>query len=132
MNITNLIGRLVKAPELRYLNSGTATAQFTLAVDKQLSKDKKQQFEQQGKPTADFIRIVTWGKIAEHCANYLNKGKLVAVTGSINTGKYVDNNGNTRYTFDVVAQNVQFLEFGDKKQQSNDFVEDFGASDVPF
>ncbi len=125
LNNVNLIGRLTKAPELRYLNNGTATAQFTLAVDKQLSKDKKQQFEQQGKPTADFMRIVTWGKTAEHCANYLDKGRLVAVTGSISTGKYADNNGDTRYTFDVVAQNVQFLEFGDKKQnKSDDFAED--------
>ena len=65
MNNTVLIGRLVRDPELRYLpGAGTANTTFTLAVDKGLSKDKKAEFEAQNKPTADFIRIVVWGKSA--------------------------------------------------------------------
>ncbi len=115
MNHVVLIGRLTRDPELRYISgSGTAVTQFTLAVDKQLSREKKQQFEQQGKPTADFIRIVVWGKQAENCANYLAKGRLVAVQGSINTSSYKNNAGETRYSTDVVASKVQFLEWGDR------------------
>ncbi len=118
MNHVVLIGRLTRDPELRYISSGTAVSQFTLAVDKQLSRDKKQQFEQQGKPTADFIRIVVWGKQAENCANYLVKGRLVAVQGSINVSSYKNNAGETRYSTDVVANNVQFLEWGDRRNDS--------------
>ncbi len=118
MNHVVLIGRLTRDPELRYISSGTAVTQFTLAVDKQLSRDKKQQFEQQGKPTADFIRIVVWGKQAENCANYLTKGRLVAVQGAINTSTYKNNAGETRYSTDVVANNVQFLEWGERGNEN--------------
>ena len=72
MNNVVLIGRLTRDPELRYIpNSGTAVSTFTLAVDKNLSRDKKQEMEAKNQPTADFIRIVVWGKQAENCANYL-------------------------------------------------------------
>ena len=117
MNNTVLIGRLTRDPELRYLpGAGTANATFTLAVDKGLSKDKKAEFEAQNKPTADFIRIVVWGKSAENCANYLEKGRLVAVQGRINTGSYDDKDGKKIFTVDVVANQVEFLEFGEKKE----------------
>ncbi len=120
MNNVTLIGRLTRDPELRYVQgSGNAVAQFTLAVDKRLSKEKRQQFEAQGKPTADFIRVVVWGRQAENCNNYLAKGRLVAIQGSINTSTYQNQNGETRYSTDVVANNVQFLEWGDKPAQNN-------------
>ncbi len=96
MNICILIGRLTRDPEIRYLQSGTAVAQFTLAVDKQLSRDKKQEFEAQGKPTADFIRIVAWGKLAENCANY-----------------------------DIMAREVKFLDSAKKKTEEFEEVPDF-------
>ena len=81
MNNVILIGRLVKDPELKYLQNGTATCNFTLAVDKGLSKDKKQELQTLNKPTADFIRVVVWGKQAENAANYLAKGRLAAIQG---------------------------------------------------
>ncbi len=142
MNHVVLIGRLTRDPELRYVaGSGTAVCQFTLAVDKQLSREKKQQFEQQGKPTADFIRIVVWGKQAENCANYLAKGRLVAAQGSINVSSYKNNAGETRYSTDVVANNVQFLEWGDRagdnrqaapRRQNNQSNGAFDAFDKDF
>ncbi len=139
MNNVNLVGRLTKDPELRYLQgSGQAACQFTLAVDKNLSKDKKQQFESRGKPTADFIRIVVWGSQAQHCANYLAKGRRAAVTGSINTSTYTKQNGEKGYSVDVMAQRVEFLDFGEKKQekQQGDWEDDFLAvdddDDIPF
>lgn len=119
INSVNLVGRLTRDPEMRYTQSGTAVTSFTLAVDKQLSKDKKQEMESKGQPTADFPRITVWGKQAESSANYLAKGKLVAIQGRIQTGNYQDTDGKTVYTTDVVAQQVQFLEWSDSQQGGN-------------
>ncbi|TJX13590.1 single-stranded DNA-binding protein [Tissierella creatinini] len=114
MNNVTLIGRLTKDPELRYIpNSGNPVSTFTLAVDKGLSREKKQEMESKNQPTADFIRIVVWGKQAENCANYLAKGRLVGIQGRIQTGSYNDTSGNKVYTTEVVANQVEFLEWGD-------------------
>ena len=120
MNNVVLIGRLTKDPELRCIpNSGTAVCDFTLAVDKQLSKQKKEEMEARNQPTADFIRIVVWNKMAENSAEYLEKGRLVAVSGRIQTGHYEGDDGKRVYTTDVVANNVQFLEWKEKNNQQN-------------
>lgn len=122
MNNVVLIGRLTRDPELRYIpNSGTAVSTFSLAVDKNLSKDKKSEMESNNQSTADFIRIVVWGKQAENVANFLEKGRLVGVQGRIQTGSYDDKDGKKVYTVDVVANQVKFLEFGDKKQNNSDY-----------
>ena len=136
MNLTVLIGRLIQDPELRFLpGNGTAVATFTLAVDKGLSKDKKAEFQKNGKPTADFIRIKTWGKQAENCANYLAKGKKVSVQGSIETGSY-EKDGRKVYTTDINAQKVTFLDsISNNPQQANtenENVEPIDDSDIPF
>lgn len=111
MNNVTLIGRLVKDPETRHLQgTGRAVCDFRLAVDKQLSREKRAQFEAAGKPTADFIRIVVWGRQAELCSTYLKKGAKVAIQGSISTSSFEDATGTRRYFTDVVARNVEFLE----------------------
>lgn len=105
MNNVVLIGRLTKDPELRYIpQSETAVANFTLAVDRPQSKEK----------AADFIRIVAFGKTAELCERFLKKGRLVGVQGRIQTGSYKTQSGETRYTTEVYADRVQFLDWGDK------------------
>ena len=115
MNNVTLIGRLTRDPELRFVaGSGTAVTKFTLAVDRKLSKEKKREMEQMNKPTADFIRVVVWGKSAEISANYLSKGSLVAVNGSIETGSYQGKDGKTVYTTDIRANaygGVEILEW---------------------
>lgn len=132
MNNVVLIGRLTRDPELRYIpGSGTAVCNFTMAVDKGLSKDKKQEMESKNQPTADFIRIVVWGKMGENSANYLKKGRLVAVQGSIQTGSYDDKDGKKIFTTEVNARNVEFLEWGDKKEVTPDFT-DAHNEDIPF
>ena len=130
MNSVILIGRLTRDPELRYLTSGMAVSRFTIAVDKDLTREKKQELESKGQPTADFINIVVWGKQAENCANYLVKGRLVAIQGRIQTGSYTAQDGTKRYTTDVVADRVQFLEWGEARQggQSRDFNQNFNQS----
>lgn len=119
MNSCMLIGRLTKDPELRFLpNSGNATSTFSIAVDKQLSKEKKQEMESKGQPTADFINIVVWGKQAENCANYLAKGRLVAIQGRVQSRSYEAKDGTRRYVTEVVAERVQFLEWGNKNNNT--------------
>lgn len=131
MNSAILIGRLVRDPETRYTQSGIATAQFTLAVDRNLSRDKRQEMESKGQPTADFIRIMTWGKTAELCGNYLSKGKMTAIQGRIQTGSYKNKQGQTVYTTDVVAESVKFLEWGERKQEGYDAATGFESQDRP-
>jgi single-strand DNA-binding protein len=105
MNNVVLIGRLTKDPELKYIpQSETAVANFTLAVDRPLAKEK----------TADFIRIVAFGKTAELCERFLTKGRLVGIQGRIQTGSYKTQSGETRYTTEVYADRVEFLDRGDK------------------
>lgn len=119
MNSVVLIGRLTRDPDLKYLTNenNTAVTRFTLAVDRQLSKDKKAENEARNIPTADFISVTVWGKQAENVMSYVSKGQLVAVEGRIQTGSYEHKDGTRRYTTEVVANRVQFLEWGDSKSK---------------
>ncbi|HHX68995.1 MAG: single-stranded DNA-binding protein [Miniphocaeibacter sp.] len=110
MNNVILIGRLTRDPELRYTaGTGIAMCRFTLAVDRGLSRDKKMEMEQKGQPTADFIGCIAWGKTAELVANYLSKGRQVAIQGRIQTSSYEGQDGNRVYRTDVVAERVEFI-----------------------
>lgn len=131
MNNVVLIGRLTKEPELNFLKSGLAVCNFTLAIDKNLSKEKRQEMESRGQPTADFINIVVWGKQAESCANYLDKGRLVAVQGRIQSRSYEAKDGTRRYVTEVVASYVEFLEWS-KKDDDIDGFSQVDDADLPF
>lgn len=143
MNLVVLMGRLTKSPKLRYTKSNQAYTRFTLAVDKQLTKDKKQELEANNQPTADFINCVAWNKTAEAISKYADKGLRVVVEGSIQTGSY-ENNGQRTYTTDVLINNVNFVEWKNKQQNNNnnfnnfdiseDFSDDFSLDDarIPF
>ncbi|NLY77652.1 MAG: single-stranded DNA-binding protein [Tissierellia bacterium] len=131
MNIVMLIGRLTRDPELRYVAStATPVTTFTLAVDKELSKEKKQEMESKGQPTADFINVVVWGRQAESCANYLKKGILTAVSGRLQSRSYEGKDGIRRYVTEVVATRVEFLEWGNREDSS--FGSQFGSGDADF
>jgi len=105
MNMVVLIGRLTRDPELRYTaGSAKAVATFTLAVDRPFAKEK----------TADFFRVVVFGKPAENCANYLTKGRLVGVQGRLQNNNYETATGEKRYSTDIIADRVEFLEWGTK------------------
>ena len=127
MNNIILIGRLIKDPELRYTQSSNATyARFTIAVDRGMSKDKKQELEAKGQQTADFINIVVWGKQAENCQRYLQKGRNVAIQGRLQSGSYTAQDGTKKYTTEVWAERVQFIDWGEKKE---DHTQPFGQFD---
>lgn len=131
MNIVMLIGRLTRDPELRYIAStGTPVATFTLAVDRELSREKKLEMESKGQPTADFINIVVWGRQAENCANYLRKGKLAAVNGRLQSRSYEGRDGIRRYVTEVVASRVEFLEWSNREDAT--FGSEFSDEDLDF
>lgn len=108
LNRVVLIGRLTKDPELKYTPAGVAVTQFTLACDRQFKTEG-------GEREADFIPIVVWRQQAEAAANYLRKGRLTAVEGRIQVRNYENNEGRRVYVTEVVADNVRFLESGNRE-----------------
>lgn len=108
MNCVSLIGRLVRDPELRYAQTGTAMCRFTIAVDRRMSKQKRQEAQANNQPTADFISCTAFGQVAELIANYHRKGSQIGVEGRIQTGNY-EKEGRTIYTTDVVVNNLTFI-----------------------
>jgi len=103
INQVVLVGRLTRDPELRHTQSNIANLRFTVAVNRQFAN-------QQGERQADFINCVAWRAQAENMARFLRKGSLIGVTGRIETGSYQNQQGQTVYTTDVIADSVQFLE----------------------
>ena len=110
MNRVILIGRSTKDADVRYSQGDKpmAIARISIAVDRK--------FKQEGQPTADFINCIAFGKTAEVIEKYVVKGTKIAVVGHIQTGSYTNKDGATVYTTDVVADRVEFLEWGDRPQ----------------
>ena len=109
MNRVTLVGRLTAKPELRYTGSNLPYARFSIAVNRTFRNNE-------GQTEADFINVIVWRKQAENVCNFLNKGSLVSVEGRLQTGSYDDKDGNKRYTMEVVADSVQFLESKSQSQ----------------
>lgn len=119
MNCVVMVGRLTRDPELRFIaGSGKAVATFAIAVDRPFAKEK----------TADFFNVVVWGKPAENAANYLSKGKQVAVKGYLQSGSYEDKTGQKRYVTEIVAENVEFI--GGKPKESTERPLEAGDFDM--
>lgn len=124
MNNVTLVGRLVRNPEMKTLSNDNAMTTFTLAVDREFSREKE----------ADFLRIVVYGKPAENCNKYLAKGSQAAVKGRIQTGSYTKQDGTKVYTTDIVAERVEFLSSPKKQDEYDGFHEyqDDDEDDIPF
>ncbi len=107
MNSVILIGNLTRDPELRYSTGGNQTAicRFTVAVNERRRNPQTQEWED----SPSFIPVVVFGKQAENCDRFLSKGRKVAVNGRIQTGSYVNKEGNKVYTTEVIANNIEFL-----------------------
>lgn len=132
MNNVVIVGRLTKDPELRYLTSGTAVATFTMAID----RDYK---NKDGSITTDFIPVEIMGKPAEFVANYITKGRLVGVQGSIRVDRYETPDGEKRTFTKVAGRNIQALESKPKAEQGEQAPQEAPAKfsavdddDVPF
>ena len=113
INSVVIMGRLTADPELKTTNSGLSVTRFTVAVDRQYQKDKEKK--------ADFINVVAWRQTAEFVSRYFSKGSMIAVQGSIQTDKYKDKSGNSRTSFQVVADKVSFC--GSKKETGGSYTD---------
>lgn len=103
MNSINIIGRLTRTPDVRTTSNGKKVANFTVAVNKPVKPTN-------GEPDAYFFNVAAFGQTAEFIESYLDKGRLVSVSGSLTQRKYQDKDGNNREAVEIVADRVQGLD----------------------
>ncbi len=103
VNRVVLVGRLTRDPELRHTTGGKAVCDFSIAVNKKMKPAD-------GSPDADFFRITCWDRTAEFVGQYMNKGRLVAVDGRLQSRRYTASDGSNREVVEVVADSVQGLD----------------------
>lgn len=108
-NLVVLTGRLTADPELKTTPNGVSVCSFSIAVERRYKQGEERQ--------TDFINIVAWRSTAEFVSKYFSKGSMIGIEGSIQTRRYQDKDGNNRTAFEVVANNVQFMEF--KRSEGN-------------
>jgi len=111
VNVAVLMGRLVADPELKHTPNNIAVTRFTIAVNRNYAKTPEDR-------KSDFIDIVAWRSNAEFVCKYFKKGNLIAVDGSIQTGSYEDREGIKRRKFEVIANNINFVESKKEAEQS--------------
>ena len=127
INQCNFIGRLGRDPEIRYTQSGKAVASFSLACSEKRG----------GEESTEWVNIVAWEKLAEICGQYLVKGSLVFISGRMQTRKWQDKEGGTRYTTEIVAREMQMLSPKGEARQEGTSREEWKepppmGDDVPF
>lgn len=112
MNKSILLGRLTKAPEIRYSQTNNMkVATFTLAVNRKYVKPGEER-------QADFINIVTYSKLADFVEKYLGQGRQICVSGRIQTRNWEDNNGIKRYATEIIAEEIDFADSQKKADES--------------
>ena len=130
LNSVTLMGRLVRAPELRHTQSGLPVLSVAVAVERDFS-DKSS-----GKRETDFIDIVAWRNTADFIYKYFNRGDMIAVSGRLQTRKYQDKQGNNRTAVEVLVDSAYFC--GSKRQEAEDpvgepqYIELNDDGDIPF
>jgi single-strand DNA-binding protein len=118
VNKVILVGNLGAAPELRYTASGQAVANLRLATTERWVNKSGERSE-----NTEWHRVVAWGKLAEICGQYLQKGKQVYIEGKIRTRQWQDQSGQKRYTTEIVANDMVMLgRAGDRPEFSDDAV----------
>ena len=119
LNVVAIMGRLVADPELRQTPQGTNVCSFTIACDRNFSRQGEQR-------QTDFIDVTAWRQTAEFVSKYFQKGSLIAVDGSLQTRTYQDKQGNNRKAYEIMANNVSFA--GPKSANGNSGANAAGAS----
>ena len=136
VNKVIIVGRLGKDPEVRYTPSGVAVANFSVAT----SEEWKDRDTGEKQERTEWHRIVAWRRLGEICGEYLHKGKEVYIEGRLQTKSWEDRDGNTRYTTEIVAQNMQMLGSAGKQGRAESPDESFPSEepvsipddDIPF
>ena len=121
LNHITIMGRLTRDPELRRTGSGVAVASFTLAVDRDFGKNEN------GEKETDFIDCVAWRQTGEFVSKYFSKGRMAVVSGRLQVRKWQNQEGENRYSTEVVADNVYF---GDSKKEESS-GNTFGCYNAP-
>ncbi len=103
MNKLTIIGNLTRDPESRTTATGSTVCSFSVAVNRRRSSQNSNQ------PEADFFRVSAWNQLGENCQRYLAKGRKVCVVGRVSVSTYQGNDGTTRASLDVMAEDVEFL-----------------------
>lgn len=136
VNKVILIGNLGADPELRYTSGGAAVADLRIATSR-----KFQTKDGTSKEDTQWHKVVVWGKQAEHCKEYLAKGRSAYIEGRLQTRQWEDKDGNKRWTTEIVAQQVQFLGgkgggggggFDEPPPPGDGDAPNFGDDDIPF
>ena len=131
-NKAMLLGRLGKEPELKHTPSGIAICSFPLATSEKIKKDEE--WEER----TEWHNILVFGWQAKSCAKFLEKGSMVFIEGKIQTRKYKDKNENDRYVFEIVAENIKFIENKkekykqENKRQDEINMDGINDDDLPF
>ena len=129
INKVIIVGHLGKDPEIRYTQSGSAVCNFSVATSRKWNDKDGTKHEE-----TEWHRIVAFGKLAEICGEYITKGNLVGIEGRLQTRKWEDKGGVTRYTTEIVAEQMNMLggkgENGGRQQQSP--ANECSENDVPF
>jgi single-strand DNA-binding protein len=120
LNKVVLAGRLTNDPELKQTASGVSVMSFTIAVNRRYAS-KKDQGESQNQ--ADFISVVAWRNTAEFIAKYFRKGSAICITGSIQTRNWQDQQGQRRYTTEVVADEAMFVDSRSESAATDAYVQ---------
>ena len=131
MNKLTIIGNLTRDPELRTTSAGVSVCSFTVAVN------RRNRNNQSGQPEADFFRVSAWRERGETCAKYLTKGKKVCVIGPVSVKTYQANDGTTKASLEVTADDVEFLSARDQENapevdQQSGYVKANVDDELPF
>ena len=123
LNQITLMGRLTRDPELRYTQTSTPVASFSLAVDRGFSREGAER-------QTDFIDVVAWRQTAEFVSKYFTKGMLAAVSGRLQIRDWTDKDGNKRRNAEVVAENIYFCE-SKKSREGGDYSQSYAPNRYP-
>lgn len=131
MNVVVIMGRITAQPELKTTPNGVNVTSFSVAVDRNYKGAN-------GEKLTDFINVQAWRQTAKFICDYFKKGQMIAISGSLQSRSYTDQNGNKRTVYEVVAENVNFCGSKEEKPSaniqvnSNDFEEMTDDGDYPF
>lgn len=124
MNKLFIVGNLTRDPELRTTPSGVSVCSFTVAVNRRRSQSNDQ-------PEADFFRVSAWRGLGENCAKYIAKGRKVSVVGAVSVSTYQANDGTTRASLEVTADDVEFLTSRQEAQESGNYAPPPASAPAP-
>lgn len=119
-----IVGNLTKDPDSRVTKEGISVCSFTVAVNRR--------HHAEGQPEADFFRVTAWRGLADNCAKYLSKGKKVAVTGPVSVSTYQGQDGKTRASMDVTAEDVEFLSPKEQQKPEQPGYVEVDSNDLPW